>query len=120
MIVETKPSETYSVKWSAPVMRVIAAMQKMEKLFTDHAKVGASDSEPVGVYRHVVRLTLRGKLKTIKMPQTSADWSLYDMSGCKRAAAALSKQLAVIVDAMQDVPLKHLNELTTIVDERCN
>lgn len=100
------------------VKNVFNEIKKFEAAQSKYRNFGACDTEPDGVFQHLIGNALKGLKPTI--PSTGGDWELYASSmDCRKAAAALRKQAANVVDAVEACPIREFDLLRSKLQNYC-
>jgi hypothetical protein len=99
--------------------RIKAYIAAFEKCRTKHKKYGASDTEPDTLFQILIDRASRGMQP--ESPRTPSGWELLHgaQPGCGRAAIALHNAAWNVVDAIEDCPVREINELRELLRDYC-
>src|SRR6185369_8024855 len=84
----------------ATLEKVKEAVSEMERAMNEHAKAGASDTEPDGIWQSLLLKALDGR--SFNVPRTPGGWDLYSSHpGAEAAAAALFEKASAAVSVVK-------------------
>jgi hypothetical protein len=103
---------------SSQVDIVKEQVKRMEETMDKYSDFGAGDTEPDAVFQWQIRQKMEGM--TRPLPRTTRAWQLYSgMRGVGLAAHALTIRLKAVLEAMDGVTVKELDELREFIDDYC-
>ena len=90
------------------------AVAKFDALETKYADLGASDTEPDGVWQWLLARAYKGS--DVTAPDNPNEWQLYsDMAGAKTAAKAMGRAAQKAIDIIQESKLNERSEIAEVL-----
>lgn len=106
------------VEKAPTVETVFEEIKAFEELQSTYRAYGANDTEPDGIFQHIVDKAIKGQEPSI--PRSGHGWELYASSmDCTEAANALHDQALRVVRAIEMCPIRDLDRLQTKLKDYC-
>jgi hypothetical protein len=93
------------------------AILMFEQQQKKYSSFGASDTEPDGIFQHILMQTISGD--NVEIPETAQGWDIFDEPGVEEAAKDLHDAAKDCVEIMLDMPFRHRPSLKKFVTEYC-
>lgn len=100
------------------VHKVFEAIEDFEKTQKELKEYGAYDTEPDGVFQHLLWRAVCGEQPEI--PRGELTWNLYASSmDCEQAANKLYNSAKIVVDLIEACPIRYLKSLQYRIKNYC-